>query len=816
MDYLTNLNINYPDVVRVAMMPMIIAILAIALPLLIQTISRIEDKYNSTKLIVVFKKEPIYKSFWIILFISIFSFICWVLQMPRLVDFGIFNNFIDNSAFIFIIISTILLIISTLGLFGLILSYYQTEKLLIRLTKKYKKSRKIKLKGNFLKKTIGLFKKWYNCLKSKITHVIKKIKLWYQFKRTVRSSKQALYFEAISSLLFFSIQKADEPLSRRLLEFYFNCFISFRANKKDRYIEYPQEYYDAIFEANGILCLQKRRPISYFNDSTLFALFIDEYQGTKLSPKTYQFLWKLIVQSLYYDRDDFIFSYWKKAHQLFNLFLKPIEKKFNDNWEVINKRQIKERELERNEFIEFHYAIGGYLMYLEKYKLLKKVIGWTNQTPPKYVLVPETMKEVISKYMGIAQKGEYLNPVYFEQKYPYPEVSGVSANETIRMWIKRYISILFIRQYTLNSYYTYSRPLEMPSAPQELGEKKRWDDELDILKKFVNEYLSNKDILQLFNFDYLYDKQWFVNNNKETPEDLINKFKSKIKNEFIKIKDEQCIDPDKEKEFQNKTKSIINDTLERYSKLFQETPIEDNYKSFYISGRYELMDKAGFAANQEIGYLNWDSIVAESVAIELSNLMLNGFTLMKKVRYLLNDLDVFLAVDKLNINAEEYVLIAIGLNLEYYSRLGVQKLNNINDTWNYNGIEILDIKNTMNELVSHSLFVLRKTDLPNAIQCEVPKETKDKYKLDELDSEKHIYGKILDLHDISNKQIREEVSLESEERNLSQKVVVCVELLTEIRYRTNAKCVQLKSFSQFIDRGLVNKLSDIGKFNDDK
>ncbi|SMO94589.1 hypothetical protein SAMN06265379_1241 [Saccharicrinis carchari] len=140
MEYITKFYINYPDIVRVAMIPMIIAILAIALPLLIQTISRIEDKYNSTKLIVVFKKESIYKSFWIILFLSILSFICWVLQLPRIVDFGVFNGVLDNSAFLFITTSTIFLIIATLRLFGLILTYYQTEKLLNRLTRKYKKS----------------------------------------------------------------------------------------------------------------------------------------------------------------------------------------------------------------------------------------------------------------------------------------------------------------------------------------------------------------------------------------------------------------------------------------------------------------------------------------------------------------------------------------------------------------------------------------------------------------------------------------------------------------------------------------------------
>ena len=106
--------------------------------------------------------------------------------------------------------------------------------------------------------------------------------------------------------------------------------------------------------------------------------------------------------------------------------------------------------------------------------------------------------------------------------------------------------------------------------------------------------------------------------------------------------------------------------------------------------------------------------------------------------------------------------------------------------------------------------------LPNAIQIRVPEESINKFKLDELDSEKHIYGKIIDLHNESNEEIRNEVSLKTEESDLSQKVVVCVDLRTEIRYKTDVNCVQLKAFMQFIDRGVVNKLSDIKKIDIDK
>ena len=52
-----NIFANYPDIIRNALIPTIIAIFALGFPLLIQTITRIDDKYSSTKLIEVFKQE---------------------------------------------------------------------------------------------------------------------------------------------------------------------------------------------------------------------------------------------------------------------------------------------------------------------------------------------------------------------------------------------------------------------------------------------------------------------------------------------------------------------------------------------------------------------------------------------------------------------------------------------------------------------------------------------------------------------------------------------------------------------------------------
>lgn len=95
-----NIFANYPDIIRNALIPTIIAIFALGFPLLIQTITRIDDKYNSTKLIEVFRQEIITNIFIWSLILSICFYIIWLLQIPPFANWGVL---IDNSALILLV-----------------------------------------------------------------------------------------------------------------------------------------------------------------------------------------------------------------------------------------------------------------------------------------------------------------------------------------------------------------------------------------------------------------------------------------------------------------------------------------------------------------------------------------------------------------------------------------------------------------------------------------------------------------------------------------------------------------------------------------
>ena len=85
------------DIIRDVAIPTIIGILSLMSPILLEALSRLDNKYNSVTLISAFKQEIIYKMFVLALIASIISIVIWCLNLPRLVDVPELNNFIDNS-----------------------------------------------------------------------------------------------------------------------------------------------------------------------------------------------------------------------------------------------------------------------------------------------------------------------------------------------------------------------------------------------------------------------------------------------------------------------------------------------------------------------------------------------------------------------------------------------------------------------------------------------------------------------------------------------------------------------------------------------
>lgn len=757
-----NLLKSYPDIIADFAIPIVIAIFALAFPMLFQTASRIDDKYNSTLLIKVFRKDWICKCFIYILLGALICCGLWMLQLPRIIDCGeVINVFIDNLALILLLLTTVVLVLMTICSMWLMYVYYMPKRLFDRLKYQYNKS----------------------------------------------SSNKSMFFMGISKLMHYAIKKSDSELSSSTLQFYHDEFSEYRKGKKNEICTYPEEYYRVINETNEIVYMEPKRETSFFNESVMLGLLLDEKQGTILSDETYREIWRGLRQALYYNRTDFIVAYWHKAHQYMNFWLEPIYPKYDQDFDVTNQTDINRRNAERERFLEFHYALGGLLLMKQKYTLINQLTSWTNQTPPKYVLVPETMEEVIKRFMEVEKRGGNMNFVYYEQKYPFPDISGVNANNIIKMWIKRYITILFLRQYTLHEYFVYSRTLEMPNPPQTLSEKRKWIEELDILKRFVMEYLSGTTCLKALNLDALCSPDWFADNNKPKPEELIENLKNKVAYSAEQKKANQKLDPEKIKQLNDASIKILTNCFDYYKQLFSNHIADSEpHKSLFYGGRYEISDKMAFAKDQDIGYANFDSIYAEIIATEFRHNMPSVFRVYYKTTYyILAEKDIFLAIDNLQLDCQKFTIVSVGVNLYSYKSNGVTIEGN--GLWKYNGIPIVELGNTQIDAVNNSLFVMQNEDLPCIQHNEINEGVKTKYKLILIDDKYHIYTNVIDLHENSNiqKEVREKTFIQ----DLDKSVLVCVDVNTEVRCKMNAKCIQLKVFSQFDNIGNPNVVNDV-------
>lgn len=750
---------NIGEIISVFCIPTIIGIFTFATPLILQTISRIDDKYESTLLAKLFVKDWVCKTFILVGFVSLISILLWILQLPRLVDWGILNIWIDNSAFLLLILTTFIMIAASCGILYLTYIYYIPQNLVKKLQKQYK------------------------------AHPTERI-----------------YFDGISKVLNYSISKADEELARQTYSAIIDTHIKTSANTEGQEIIYPDEFYDAIFEANEKLLKRERKTLSYLNESSMLSIFIDEIQLTEISDKTYKYMWLTIRQAVVYNNSEAIKLYWEKAHQYANFVLNIVHLKHGQSFNITNQNAASIQEKLENKFVEFHYALGGLLMYHKMYDTIEYIMSWTNQQPPKYILVPSTMSEVINIYMKIALKESNRVSLYYESHYPFIGVRGVNANDIIRFWIKKYIAILFLRQYTLHAYYIYENTLQMPQTPQSMSNKDAWNNELDILKDLIQNIRTEKEMLKELGFQNMDTDQWFINNNKPTPSTLIETFKTQIKHNMEQYRKEQAISKTKLKEFYKATQDTLIPILTQYQSFFNSTAITTDYNRIFIGGSHQIMEKQAYVENQEICHANADSIVAEHVSLEFQQLALNIFMFMRSCKYILKEQDIWKAINKLSNANNDLVIFSIGNNLDYLS-LNEPLLQHIDGKWSYDDIPIVNISNNMNNVVSQSLWIIKKTNIPCIIFNKISNpEYINKYKLQEINETYHIFASIIDVNITPN--IKNELE-KTKILDVDTKAVVCIDFNAEIRCPKTTKAIQLKTYSQFGGKKQANSVMDI-------
>ncbi|MDD2263281.1 MAG: hypothetical protein PHC31_10335 [Clostridia bacterium] len=743
----------------------IIGLLGVAYPVLLQVVARLDEKYSSDKIVELFDEEWENKAFRYSLISSLFFLILWSLKLPAIIQIDGLDFFIENSASSLLAINSILLVIFFFYFVNKILIYYTPTKFIP-----------------------------------------------YLIERNEKTENDFQFFVALSELLLLFIKQQQTNYSKTLSDFFYTAFRKIRDKQINQPVVYPDLYYEVVYKAIEELAILKEKRNYLLEHRTSGEIWLlGELQGKEISEITYSWMWRNLLLAIRYQQDDLIINHWETCHQYYVYSLRYIHKEYDrstGNLQVSNQEAVDKRLAERQRFIEFHYALGGLLTYKQRYGCIKRMFSHTQSQPPKYELLPESMYEIFKFYFDVRDPYE-RKYTWISHQYPFPDLSGLNADYVIKKWIMSYMAILFLRQYTIDPYLITMKPLDYPPIPTTQGEIKQWIDGLDFFKKLVSEHLQNTELLKILGLDFI-TAQWCEENQKPFPITFIESLKSNLEGAYnanalnLPISDEKVL------QFENSTTSIIETTVENIMLVNNEAVIEDdNTDKWYVNGQRMLQSKDAFSNNPEVHHIDYDSFLASMISRSLNEGLSETFFYKRTKSLLLKSEDIFKAIDRLTIDSG-YVIINFGLSLDYFiNQLKVAELSSNK----YKDINIYSFNGS--HLVRDSLFILKKSDLPNISTRPIDGDLIAKYTLKKISDTINLYSSVIDLNNTSEEIFNENKQDKSDEE-LRKSVLLSIIISTEFKWKKEIEVIQLNQHSEYLQKGIANKLDDVKPIDEEK
>lgn len=730
------------------------AILGIAYPIIIDKISSIGDKYSSDYLSNVFNAEFPQKdirlgskkmsAFQFMLYLTILILVFLVFRLEPL--FGWNNWIINNSADILVLLSTSCLTI---------IFFIWLNKVLL-----------------FNGKATTVLK-----------HIINK------HSTTDKDSEINSYcLKAINEFTYYSIEKQDEHLQETLLKFYHELFTTIRKeHDKTQALVYPIDLYMMIYRLN--------RDLNYKQNSKLFAiehravsgiwLLGEDFEQIKISETTYSHLWSNFCSI--YTNSRLVKLFWANSFQYFTYRLEKIYPIWNNEHQITNTNEIDEREKERERFLEFHYALGGLLLYGKQYDTLQYIFTYSQSIPASYPLLPQTMTEVFEWFQIFYHDLRHNPPI--DVKYYFPNLDNLGIRHQVNKWICKYIVILFIRQFSLTRNYIYQDFTSLPHFSNERDELLRIKESLPTFERYFLEMTYHPEVLKQLGYEELIEKKFVY----KFIDDLLEGVNSQISN----LEKNATLSPEKIKIFNNQTNTIISNAFKEYDKIFIDEKGEeiDNEIRMVVSGSQTLFEKSAFVDNG-IQHLNYDSIFANYLATEvIKRYIPNSFIIAKTKSYLLSPNNLQKGIEKsiYGRNSDEIIIIAVNTDIStdklLKEQFGTCTCKLYSSEYN--------IKNV--------LFVMKKKYLPCIRYKEPNSEDKNKGQLEQINQNIKLYTSVIDLNLPDNKSLRNKWGINEED----VKVQVTIAFHAIIYWKKEREIIQFNINSQYREQGIEDEVNDI-------
>jgi hypothetical protein len=528
----------------------------------------------------------------------------------------------------------------------------------------------------------------------------------------------------------------------------------------------------------------------------------EDFEDIIISEETYNWLWRNIYNIC--DNPRLIKMFWSNSSQYFDYRLQGVIPDYSSqNGELVinNKEQVDTRNDERNRFLEFHYALGGLMLYRKQYKAINYLFEYSQSHPPKYVLLPETMTQIFSWFESFRNEFKHKTPIDF--KYYFPELDNLGNRRQVNYWICCYIVTLFLRQYSLHQYYIYQDFTALPNLPDDVLELSSWLDSASFFERCLNTVLSNKELIKDLEFDKIVEK------SRDDFFTFINGLKEAIKNKIGQQKLNAKLSDEKIQSFYNQSNAIISSAFEEYNSVFipKETAHLKSELKLSVNGEITIMSKSAFTDN-DVPSLNYDTVFAGAISTnKIKRLIPNSFLIARTKRYLLNKENINVALAKVIGNNKDIIIIGVNVGFQTKEIIDSSKFKSIVQYIPSTEYHSLD-----------TLFVLRRNDLPAIEHKELKEDELRDLQLKCINENLKIYASVIDINKEENRAIKEKWNLKEEPDNQDLKVQIAIAFLSVIYWKNEREIIQINIASEYREQGIQNDINEVEPLstNDDK
>lgn len=387
--------------------PLVIAIFAMAYPLAINEIGSINSKYNSERIVEVFRKEFEWKWFNNLLYISLI--LIAIYACGRVFGF--------STRWMHMLIWTIFISTSLLSLFLILF----VKKVFI-----YKSD--ILLRDCFLELDGGTYKFKEELLELYIYFIRK--------DRIVTDSEIWAYFSK-----YYHKLRSEGSNSRGPLVFLRNDY------------EIIWKLHRVVMESD-----QNQTVLLQYNASAgEWLIGRHEYYG-RISEDTFKTIWDNLSNGISNNKSYIAVKFYTIVHDYFDQ-IPEIFHELDAEELVVNRDIVDQRLNERQDIIDFITVLGGLLYFNNEVSNIGTIFYYTQSQPPNYkAFLPSTIRQCLQLYCKLwtDNEGRYS---LIDVRYPFPALIGIGDSGKVLGNSFRFIILEYIRLFTLYSYFHGYDPL---------------------------------------------------------------------------------------------------------------------------------------------------------------------------------------------------------------------------------------------------------------------------------------------------------------------------------------------------------------------